>query len=96
LKQAPLNNKLTSPDIQKDIAHFCAKETIGKILEELGDGYFAVLVDESCDVSCKQQMVVVLRYVDKIGFVMEHLLGLVHVTDTSSLSLKENIYSLLS
>ena len=55
MKQAPLNNKLTSPDIQKDIAHFCAKETIGKILEELGDGYFAVLVHESRDVSCKQQ-----------------------------------------
>jgi len=56
LKRPPLNNKLTSPDIQKDITHSCAKETIGKILEELRDGYFAVLVDESRDVSCKRQM----------------------------------------
>jgi len=37
LKKAPLNHKMTSPDIQKDIAHSCAKETIGKMLEELGD-----------------------------------------------------------
>jgi len=96
LKNAPLNHKMTSPNIQKDIAHSCAKETIGKMLEELGDGYFATLVDESHDVSCKQQMAVVLRYVDRMGYVMEQLLGLVHVTDTSSLSLKENTYSLLS
>ena len=31
-----------------------------------------------------------------MGFVMERLRGLIHVTDTSSLLLKENIYSLLS
>ena len=41
-------------------------------------------------------MAVVLRYVDRMRFVMERLLGLVHVTDTNFSSLKENIYSLLS
>jgi len=87
---------MTSPDIQKDIAHSFAKETSGKMLEELRDEYFAILIDESRDVSCKQQMAVVLRYVDRMGFVMKRLLGLVHVTNTSPLSLKENIYSLLS
>jgi len=66
------------------------------MLEELGDGYFAILVDESRDVSYKQQMASVLRYVDRMGFVMEQFLSLVHITDTSSLSLNENIYSLLS
>jgi len=44
LKKAPLNHKMTSPDIQKYIAHSCGKETIGKMLEELEDGYFAILV----------------------------------------------------
>jgi len=88
--------EMTSTDIQKDIAHYFAKETIGKMLEELGDGYFAILVDESRDVSYKQQMASVLRYVDRMGFVMEQFLSLVHITDTSSLSLNENIYSLLS
>jgi len=80
---------MTSPDIQKDIAYSCTKETIGKMLEELRDRHFAILVDESRDASCKQQMAVVLRCVDRMGFVMERLLGLVHVTGTSSLSLKE-------
>ena len=66
------------------------------ILEELDNGYFSILVDESYDVSCKQQMALVLRFVDKKGFVMEHFVGLVHVTDTRSLALKESICSLLS
>ena len=41
-------------------------------------------------------MILVLRFVDKREFVMEHLVGLVHVTDTRSLASKEAIYSLLS
>jgi len=41
-------------------------------------------------------MALILRFVDKRGFVMEHSIGLVHVTDTRSLALKESIYSLLA
>ncbi|CAO2831922.1 unnamed protein product [Amaranthus hypochondriacus] len=96
LKNAPGNNQMTSPPIQKDIANACYKETIKAILEELGDDYFAILVDESRDVSCKQQMALVLRYVDKRGFVMERLVGLAHVTSTTAESLKETIYSMLA
>ena len=57
----PLNHKMTSPNIQKDIGHSCAKETIGKMLGELRDEHSAILVDESCYVSFIQQMVVVLQ-----------------------------------
>jgi len=41
-------------------------------------------------------MALVLRFVDKKGVFMEHLVGLVYVIDTTSLALKEAIYSLLS
>ncbi|XP_057540814.1 uncharacterized protein LOC130818673 [Amaranthus tricolor] len=88
LKNAPGNNQMTSPLIQKDIANAYYKETINAILEELGDDYFAILVDESRDVSCKQQMALVLKYVDKRGFVMERFVGLAHVTSTTAESLK--------
>ena len=47
LRKAPLNHKMTSRNIQRDSSHSCAKETIGKMLEEFRDGYFAILVDES-------------------------------------------------
>ena len=54
------------------------------------------MVDESRDVSNKEQMAVVLRYVNKKGSLVERFLGIVHVPDTSSLSLKLAIESLFS
>ncbi|XP_056685412.1 uncharacterized protein [Spinacia oleracea] len=62
LKNAPGNNQMISPLIQKDIAYSCSKETIRVIMEELGDDYFGILVDESRDVSCKEQAAFCLRY----------------------------------
>jgi hypothetical protein len=58
------------------------------ILEEIGDDVVCLLVDKSRDVSWKEQMAVVLRYVDKCGIVKERFVGLVHVTETTSASLK--------
>jgi len=57
---------------------------------------FCLLVDESRDVSCKEQMAVVLRYVDKCGIVKERFLGLVHVSETTSICLKSSIDSLFA
>ncbi|XP_060181359.1 uncharacterized protein LOC132610969 [Lycium barbarum] len=95
LEKSPKNNTTTSPDIQKDIVNSCAKETVNAIIEDLNGDYFGILVDESKDVSHKEQMALVLRYVNKEGKVIERFLGLVHVKDTSAKSLKEVIYSLL-
>ncbi|KAL3819974.1 hypothetical protein ACJIZ3_005879 [Penstemon smallii] len=89
------NLKLTSPDIQKDIVNAAATETSNAIINDLGDDYFAILVDESRDVSGKEQMALVLRYVDEKGFIVERLLGIVHVTETTALSLKAAIENLL-
>jgi hypothetical protein len=82
--------------LQTDIVECFANEILRSILEELGDNVFCLLVDESRDVSCKEQMVVVLRYVDKCGIVKERSVGLVHVTETSSSCLKSSIDSLLA
>ena len=87
---------MISPPILKDIANACNKQTINVILKELGDDYFAILVDESRDFSCKQQMALVLRYVDKRGFVIKRLVGLAHVTSITVESLKETIYSMFA
>ncbi|XP_060170673.1 uncharacterized protein LOC132601608 [Lycium barbarum] len=96
LGKAPKNNKMTSHDIQKDIVSACKIETIKAIIEDLNGDYFALLVDESRDVSCKEQMAICLRFVDKRGFVMEAFIGLVHVKDTSVLSLKKAIVDVLA
>ncbi|XP_049414568.1 uncharacterized protein LOC125877264 [Solanum stenotomum] len=96
LENAPQNDQMTCPKIQKDIVIACKIETIKGIIKELNGDYFSLLVDESFDVSRKEQMAVVLRYVDRRGFVMERLLDIVHVKNTSALSLKEAIVNLLS
>ena len=73
---AAANSCLLAPEIQRDIVECFANEIVHSILEELGNDVFCLLVDESRDVSCKEQMVVVLRYVDKCGIVKRGLLAL--------------------
>ncbi|XP_057723537.1 uncharacterized protein LOC130939451 [Arachis stenosperma] len=44
----------------------------------------------------EEQMALVVRFVDKHGFVKERLIDVVHVKDTTSATLKQEIYSALS
>ncbi|XP_030479467.1 uncharacterized protein LOC115696720 [Cannabis sativa] len=53
-------------------------------------------VDEARDESKKEQMLIVLRFVDKDGYVQERFFGLIHVKDTVALTLKECIFFILS
>ncbi|KAG2567586.1 zinc finger MYM-type protein 1-like isoform X1 [Panicum virgatum] len=95
LKNAPKNCKMTSPEIQRQIANCCAKETTKLLMEDLGGNYFAILADESSDVYQNEQLALCLRYVDKKGRVVERFLGIVHVESTTSLTLKIAIEKLL-
>ncbi|KAI3697822.1 hypothetical protein L6452_30919 [Arctium lappa] len=90
LGNAPGNNQMVAPSIQKDIVHCFAQEVLKYIFQEINDDVFSLLVDESSDISKKEQMVVVLRYVT-CGIVKERFVGLVHVKDTNALSLKSAI-----
>ncbi|KAG5604984.1 hypothetical protein H5410_026476 [Solanum commersonii] len=96
LEKSPKNNKMTSHDIQKDIVTACKIETVKATIEDINSDYFALLVDESRDVSSKEKMAICLRYVNKMRFVMEAFIGLVHIKDTSALSLKKAIVDLLA
>jgi hypothetical protein len=57
--------------IQKDIANVVASKTLNVILKDLGESLFAILVDESCEISVKEQLTIILRYVDKQGYMIE-------------------------
>ncbi|XP_076925797.1 uncharacterized protein LOC143588757 [Bidens hawaiensis] len=85
------NYQLTSPKIQKEIVNACATEERKIIVNEIKDKFFSILIDESRDCSIKEQMAVVLRYVDDVGEVIEQFVGVVHVTDTCASSLKSAI-----
>ncbi|KAI5328628.1 hypothetical protein L3X38_028025 [Prunus dulcis] len=91
LENAPGNLKLVAPKIQKDIVNACAGETLDVIMSGLKDRFFSILVDEARDISVKEQMAMVLRYVDDKGHVIERFVGVQHVTDTTSSTLKDAI-----
>ena len=90
-ENAPMNLKYTSSDIQKDLVRACAIETIDAITKDMECAFFSILVDGSLDSSTKEQMVVVLRYVNKKGEAIEKFLGVQHVTFTTSSSLEDAI-----
>ncbi|XP_076944074.1 uncharacterized protein LOC143614550 [Bidens hawaiensis] len=66
LSNAPKNNQMTAPLIQKEIWMFLKRNKW------------------------------LLRYVDKFGFVKERFVGLVHVMETTALSLKKAIHELFA
>jgi hypothetical protein len=66
------------------------------IRDEIGDAKFCLIVDEAHDESMKEQMAIVLRFVDKNDFVRERFFGLVHISDTAAVTLKKGIYFVLS
>ncbi|XP_076947317.1 uncharacterized protein LOC143619221 [Bidens hawaiensis] len=92
LENAPYNSKYTSGKIQKEILGIIANNFRKHIRSEVGDSYFCVMVDESRDESKKEKMAIVLRFVDVEGIIRESFLDLVHVTDTFSLTLKNNLW----
>ncbi|XP_051120412.1 uncharacterized protein LOC127244118 [Andrographis paniculata] len=96
LRNAPKNNQMVSPSIQKGIVNCFLNEILKSIFEEIDSDAFALLVDESSDVSKKEHMAVVLRYVDAHRLVKERFVGVVHVMETSSSTLKSAINSLFT
>ena len=80
----------------KEILLVISTKVKKSIRKEIGDAKFCILVDEARDESMKEQMVVVLRYVDTNGFEREWFYGIVHVIDTAALTLKKEIYYLFS
>ncbi|CAN1120177.1 Caffeoylshikimate esterase [Linum perenne] len=86
---------MTSPDIQKDIVHAIASAITKAIIKDLENDFFCILVDEARDVSIKEQMAIVLRFVDQNGSVVERFLGISHVKDTKALTLKNEIEAML-
>ena len=75
-KKAPGNSQTIAPSVQKEITNAAALETLALIVKDIDDSLFSILVDESRDVSIKEQMAIVVRYVDKNGHVVERLWAL--------------------
>ncbi|KAK9689819.1 hypothetical protein RND81_09G083500 [Saponaria officinalis] len=93
---APGNAKYTSPKIQKQIANILGNKVRAIIRSEIGDSKFSILVDEALDVSNKEQMAIILRFVDRGGLIRERFFKVISVGDTYSQTLKEEIGKVLA
>ena len=67
LENAPLYAKYTLPYIQKELLNILANEVRNKIRKELRDSKFCILIDEALDEFDKEQIAIILRYVDCDG-----------------------------
>jgi hypothetical protein len=92
----PKNAKMTSGTIQKELANCCAEVVTRAIKEEMWDCLFSILVDESRDISVKEQKAIVVRFVNKKDEVIERFLRIKHVKDTTLESLKKALVEMLS
>ncbi|XP_062021391.1 uncharacterized protein LOC133737947 [Rosa rugosa] len=96
LHNAPGNAKYISPIIQRQILNILGNKVRTKIREEVGDAKFCILVDEAVDVSNKEQMAIILRFVDCDGFIRERFFKVISVADTCSQTLKNEISKVLA
>ncbi|XP_028118574.1 zinc finger MYM-type protein 1-like [Camellia sinensis] len=96
LHKAPQNSSYYSHRIQKEILSIFFDKIQRFIHEEIDEGKICIIVDGDRDESKREKMVIVLRFVDKDGFIKEHFFDIVHVSDTTSATLKEEICIVLS
>ena len=91
LSNAPGNAKYTSMKVQKEILNIYANKVRNMIREEIRNANYCILVDEALDEGNKEQMAIVLRFVDGEGYVREHFFDILEVVDTKALTLKSEI-----
>ncbi|XP_073051207.1 uncharacterized protein [Primulina eburnea] len=65
------------------------------VREEVGDKYFCILVDEARDISKREQMAIILRFVNNHGILTERFFAIKSVSDTTSMNLKNEISNVL-
>ena len=90
-QNAPGNNQMNFPYVQKELANTWAAEITRAIVDDIGDNYFFLMIDEARDVSLKKEIEVVQRYLNNDGYVIELFLAVIDVPDTLAISLKNAI-----
>ncbi|XP_022853559.1 zinc finger MYM-type protein 1-like [Olea europaea var. sylvestris] len=71
LDKAPQDATYTIPNVQKEILHIMANRVRQMIHEELGENCFCILVNEAQDESKREQMAIILRFVNNDGIRIE-------------------------
>ena len=95
IKRGPRNATYTSSGIQNTILAILGDIVRTRVCNDVKEAkMFSLLVDETKDLSKKEQMSIVLRYVDSKGTLREHFLTFVEAASVNAESVC--IYSILS
>jgi Domain of unknown function (DUF4371)/hAT family C-terminal dimerisation region len=95
LRNHPGNVSWLSPQIQNELLDCMAKEVTQKIFSECQGKMFSIMCDEVTDRSNKQHMSIVVRYVTEPTAVVESVIGLVEVANTTADNLLQSLLSKL-
>ena len=76
--------------------HVLENKVRNAIREETGDAKYCIIVDEAREKSKREQMSLVLRFVDKDDYVQKRFFGLIHVEQTAASTLKKGICTIIS
>ena len=89
------NVKYTSPTIQNEILGIASTMGVEELVAEANESFISVVADESCDISGKEQLSIVLRYTkgDKVN---ESFTRLVEMSSVSAESISAAILAHLS
>ncbi|CAF1442011.1 unnamed protein product [Rotaria magnacalcarata] len=95
LNDSDSNATYLSPTIQNEILKILADQIRRKISNEIKNRPFVLMADESKDISSKEQLSVVLRYVDAENQIHEHFMGFTKLDQFDAKALYEKLYELL-
>ncbi|XP_052203196.1 uncharacterized protein LOC127808670 [Diospyros lotus] len=96
LDNAPKNAQYIAPNIQKDILHIMANRVRQMIREDVGDERFCIFMDEAKDESNREQLAIILRFVNSCGILTVRFFAIKSVSNTTSLNLKNEISDILT
>jgi hypothetical protein len=99
LEELPGNSKLLAPKIQNDLLLAACEYAKEKTRKDLGDGHYALLVDELKDQSKKELLGVTIRYVSHSTAkptVKEVTIALLELTDLTAEGLTKAITSVVT
>lgn len=82
LKTCPKNATYCSKTTQNDLIVCCRDDILSQISRQVEKSkFFSVLADEASDSSNKEQLAIILRYVDESGTIVEKFVGFVHAAE---------------
>ena len=94
LEEAPQNATFLGHGIQNKLVAVMGRKIMKKIQAEVSEAQYYTITDESKDISKKEQLSIILRYVYR-GIIHERFVGYTHATEFNATALSEYILQVI-